>query len=199
MANFGKLMLAAAAAMSCAAAPADMAQSANAAAFVESFCAADLRGNDQRFDFADWSEKSADPEQGVFIATWHSFVIVTRCRVSAVSVQGDHGRAALSCTRVGMSTGRAVIKAESPSTEEVALSLRLGSGRWRVMNPPPPRLRLDAAIEAFEEELARYPGDWESRGTPALKREHQRIATGLAALRELRTTGIQTDGGASCR
>lgn len=67
------------------------------------------------------------------------------------------------------------------------------------MNPPPPRLRPDAAIEALEEELARFPGDWESRGTPALKLEHQRIATGLAALRELRTTGIPTDGAASCR
>lgn len=172
--------------VACAAGPASARPDEAAVAFVEEFCAADLIGNETRFDRAIWTQPSDDPERGVFLATWNEFAIVTACRVAAVDARGDAGKATIRCTRIGRSDGKGAISPEPASVDDVALALRREKGAWRVVDPAPPRVHVEAAIEAFEADLAQFSPGWESRANDIQRREHERVAAGLAALREMR-------------
>lgn len=130
---------------------------AQARAHVGVLVSSDLAGNAERYRYAKWLHvergSEANDEQGVFEATWDPLVVVTECRVKIVTTERRRGTATIVCKRIGSSPGGQVFKDEEPTEESVRWDLRYERGAWWVIDPPVPRVSIDALIGAYEEYL----------------------------------------------
>lgn len=167
-----------------------------ARATVERFASEDEAGNQCRYRFAKWTplpERSGTPD-GTFEATSDPFVIVTGCRVDSVEVTGRRGTASLVCSRIGSSPGDAVVHAASGAEPEVLrLRLRYEAKAWWVIDPPPPRIRVGALVEAFERYVKAAPPLPEADAALPSYRIQKAIEQGLDTLRRIQA-GLQGSG-----
>jgi len=166
----------------------------------EKFCRAEFMGTeDIRLDIAKYShkqmtrEKKRDPEFRGMVKDWDNdpLFVVASYKITDVSVKKNHAIATIIYQRLARTEGDGVLKrkliADRMSRDIVKLHLIYTDSRWWVLNPPIPRVSLEAIISDHKSILDRLGDDWLQRPgiSESQKQYYRKLQKNLEILKSL--------------
>jgi len=168
---------------------------------VEKFCRAEFMGvQDIRLDIAKYSrkqmllEKKRDPESRGMVKFWDNdpLFVVASYQITDVSVKENHAIATIVYKRLARTCGDGVLKRklipDRKSHDIVKLHLIYNESRWWVLNPPIPRVSLEAIIEYHKNYHKIMGDDWLRRPgiSESQKQYYRKLQENLEILNSLR-------------
>jgi len=167
----------------------------------EKFCRAEFMGvEDIRLDIAKYSqtqmlwEKKRDPEFRGMVKSWDNdpLFVVASYQITDVSVKKDHAIATIVYKRLARTKGDGVLKRklipDNMSHDEVKLHLIYNESAWWVLDPPIPRVSLEAIMRYHKSVLDRLGYDWLKRSdiSEGQKQHYRKRQENLEILNRLR-------------
>jgi hypothetical protein len=168
---------------------------------VEKFCRAEFMGvQDIRLDIAKYSrkqrawEKKRDSEFRGMVKYWDNdpLFVVESYQITDVSVKKTRAIATIVYKRVAMTEGDGVLKRklipDRMSHDIVKLHLIYNESRWWVLDPPIPRVSLEAIIEYHKNYYKIMGDDWLQRIgiSESQKQYYRKLQENLEILNRLR-------------
>ena len=143
---------------------------------IEKFCNAEFMGvQDIRLDIAHYSKKRKkfeeknDPEFNGLVKYWENdpVFIVESYQIINISVKKNHAIAIIKYKLLAQTKGNGALNREfitvSNKSELVNLHLIYDSLKWSVIDPPAPRVSIQAIIEYYKKILEIMGNDWLQR------------------------------------
>src|SRR5215813_1407604 len=167
----------------------------------ERFCRAEFMGvDDIRFDIVKYSrkqilwEKKRDPEFRGMAKFWDNdpLFVVASYQITDVLVKKNHAIATIVYKRLARTCGDGVLKRklipDRKSHDIVKLHLIYNESRWWVLNPPIPRVSLEAIIEYHKNYHKIMGDDWLRRPgiSESQKQYYRKLQENLEILNSLR-------------
>ena len=178
-----------------------LASQESAKELAEKFCRAEFMGiEDIRLDIAKYSrkqmllEKKRDPEFRGMAKFWDNdpLFVVASYQITDVSVKGDHAIATIVYKRLARTEGDGVFKRklipDSLGHDIMKLALIYDGSKWWVLDPPIPRISLEAIIRYHESHLTMLGDDWLQRPdiSKSQKQSYHKLQENLQILESLR-------------
>jgi hypothetical protein len=169
--------------------------------FAEKFCRAEFMGvEDIRLDIAKYSrkqmlwEKKRDPESRGMVKFWDNdpLFVVASYQIAHVSVKKDRAIATIVYKRLARTEGDGVLKRklvpDRMAHDIVRLHLIYDGSTWWVLDPPIPRVSLEAIIRYHKNHLDRLGDDWVKRPdiSDGQKQYYRKLQENLQILKSLR-------------
>ena len=167
----------------------------------ERFCRAEFMGvDDIRFDIVKYSrkqillEKKRDPEFRGMAKFWDNdpLFVVASYQITDVSVKRDHAIATIVYKRLARTEGDGIFKRklipDSLGHDIMKLALIYDGSKWWVLDPPIPRISLEAIIRYHESHLTMLGDDWLQRPdiSKSQKQSYHKLQENLQILESLR-------------
>jgi len=168
---------------------------------VEKFCRAEFMGvQDIRLDIAKYSrkqrawEKKRDSEFRGMVKYWDNdpLFVVESYQITDVSVKKNYAIATIVYNRLARTEGDGVLKRklipDRISHDIVKLHLIYNESRWWVLDPPIPRVSLEAIIEYHKNYYKIMGDDWLQRTgiSESQKQYYRKLQENLGILNRLR-------------
>ena|SRR6266850_7901197 len=168
---------------------------------VEKFCRTEFMGvQDIRLDIAKYSrkqmlwEKKRDPESRGMVKFWDNdpLFVVASYEITDVSVKKNYAIATIVYNRLARTEGDGVLKRklipDRISHDIVKLHLIYNESRWCVLDPPIPRVSLEAIIEYHKNYHKIMGDDWLQRTgiSESQKQYYRKLQENLGILNRLR-------------
>jgi hypothetical protein len=179
----------------------ELANQDSARELAERFCRAEFMGvDDIRFDIVKYSrkqmlwEKKRDPEFRGMAKFWDNdpLFVVASYQITDVSVKRNYAIATIIYKRLARTEGDGVLKRklipDSLEHDIIRLALIYDESKWWVLDPPIPRVSLDAIIRYHKSDLNSLGDDWLQRPdiSESQKQSYRKLQENLQILESLR-------------